>query len=253
MEISRIIPVDYDDAEHRYSLSGQRYLSATQVIEKFKNPFNPKEASEKFAAKNGATPEYWRQQWEAQKEAACDRGNMIHEANEIALHGRMIDTWDGKVHPVLGDMIAESDPWIERPDGVYIERKLWHHGYQVAGRADKIILLTDRETGIRYAHIDDYKTNKELKKTSYQFKGSGNYKMMKPPLGHVMDCNWFHYQLQLSLYMFMLEYQGFAPGKMKLTYYPHPSEENPSPRPEPHPVTYMKREVVNMLNFLRRA
>ncbi|MFZ8528507.1 hypothetical protein ACO1NJ_14385, partial [Staphylococcus aureus] len=69
--------------------------------------------------------------------------------------------------------VEDKDVWINRPDGVYPEAKLWHHGYKIAGRADKVILLTNRieekggapgsnmkwVTNLRYAHIEDYKTN----------------------------------------------------------------------------------------------
>lgn len=252
MEISKHIPPEYDHERHIYSLNGERYLSSTQVVEKFQNPFNAREIAERYAAKHGGTAEYWMQEWAENRDRSLVRGNTIHDANETALQGRMMDTFNGRQVAVHGDAILEEDPWFQRPDGVYTERMLWHHGYKIAGRADKIIIETEHLTPHRgfldvkqrVAHIEDYKTNKELKKESYRF-ASGNYKMMKPPLGHIMDCNWWHYQIQLSLYMFMLEYQGFKPGTMTVIHYPHDGAK------QRHPVTYLKREVILALNYLR--
>ena len=241
MTVEKDIPVDYNDAQHAYSYAGQRYISASQIVEKFTQPFNSLEVATRYAEKNGFTAEYWMDVWEKNKQDSLVRGNFIHDAQETSLHGRMIDIFGGKQVNVIGDSVVETDPWILRPDGVYTERKLWHHGYKIAGRSDKIILST--ENFVRYAHVEDYKSNKKLDKESYQFK-NGSYKMMKPPLGHLMDCNFNHYQLQLSLYMFMLEYQGFKPGTIRIIHIPHEGGR------QVHECQYLKREVVNIMRYL---
>lgn len=251
-------PVEYEDSQHRYSYGGHRYLSATQIVEKFCVPFDALAVATRYAQKNGFTAQYWMDQWEQKNLRSKERGNYIHAANELSLHGRMIDRWQGQTITVQGDSITDAVPWIQRPDGVYLERKVWHHGMRTAGRVDKIILYTDpNNRSRRYVDIQDYKTNERLEKVSYQFKGSGNYKMMLPPLGYIMDSNWWHYQLQLSLYMFMMEYQGFIPGEMAIIYYPHPTADDKGNLVDPprqiHPVTYMKKEVLSMLSYLRRA
>lgn len=250
MILTKDIPVDYDDAQHLYSTPQRKYVSASQLVEKFCQPFDAFTISIAYAAKHGGTPEYWRQQWKNKNDVSKVRGNLIHDANEENLHGRMMDMFQGKSLVVQGDRVEEVHPWIQRPDGVYTERKLWHHGYGIAGRADKIIILS---AGLdRYAHIEDYKTNAKLEMYSHRFKHNGQYKMMKPPLAHVMDCNWYHYCLQLSLYMLMLEYQGFLPGTMSIWHYPHATPDNPSPKRIKYDVPYMKKEVILMCNFINR-
>lgn len=250
-------PVDYDDSQHLYSMQGRKYTSASQLYELFKEPF-PEDAHIRYAEKHGGTPEYWKAKWAEKNQKSTHRGTIIHDANEVALTGMMIDRVHGQEYKVMGDVIRDEDPWYNRPDGVYLEKKLWHHGYRIAGRADKITLTTAQEqvgnawAHNRYAHVDDYKTNEKLERESYQFK-NGNYKMMKPPLGHLMDCNWIHYCLQLSTYMLMLEYQGFLPGKMRIKHYPHPTAEDPNPVPVWYDVPYLKKEVVLMCTYLNRS
>lgn len=240
--------VHYDDPTHTYSWGGVRYLSSSQIVERYCQPFDMKAVSESYAYKHGQTPEYWVEQWTKIKDDSLVRGNTIHDANDLALNARMIDVIDGEVVPVVGDYYDDAYPWFQRPDGVYTERMLWHHGYKIAGRSDKIRLRTVE--GVRYADVEDYKTNKSIDLESFKFY-NGKHKMMLAPLTYVMDCNIMHYTLQLSIYMFMLEYQGFTPGRLRIIHYPHPTDFDPSPKPVHYDLPYMKREVIAMLNHLR--
>jgi hypothetical protein len=254
--ITKDTPVDYDDSKHLYTGAGVKYTSASQVVEKFVNPFNSKEVAVRYADKHGMTPEYWMSRWDTKNEKSKIRGNQIHDSNEIILRAKMVDKFQDRTLIVHADGIEDRDPWIMRPDGIYTERKLWHHGYKIAGRADKIILTTQHtdnniHNSIRWAHIEDYKTNERLDFSSYRYS-NGNYKMMKPPIGHIMDCNVQHYYLQLSLYMLMLEYQGFTPGTMTIKHYPHPTADEPNPQPVSYPVPYLKADVLRMITYLNR-
>ena len=252
MLLTKDTEIDYNDAAHRYSIGGQRYTSASQLVEKFTNKFDGPAVAINYARKHGETPEYWLAKWANKNSASLERGNAIHDANETVLHARMIDVFNDQQIPVIGETTPESIPWINRPDGVYTERKLWHHGYKIAGRADKIILLTHSNNIYeRVANVEDYKTNEKLNFESYEFR-DGNHKMMLAPLTYIQDCNWFHYCLQLSTYMFMLEYQGFLPGTMHIIHYPHPTADNPNPQKQRHEVPYMKKEVLAMCNYINK-
>jgi len=72
----------------------------------------------------------------------------------------------------------------------------------ISGQADKVFIKTDEETGERYVYIDDYKTNKKIKKSNY-------FQKMLPPLSHLDDCHYNHYRMQISTYAWMLEQFGF--------------------------------------------
>ena len=37
---------------------------------------------------------------------------------------------------------------------------------------------------------------------------------MKPPVNHLMDCNYIHYELQISMYAWMLQQFGFVPRNL---------------------------------------
>jgi len=258
--LTKDTPVDYNDSAHLYSLGGIRYTSASQLVEKFTNEFDTDTIAENYARKHGMTAAYWKDKWATKNEKSKIRGNNIHDQQELILKSRQIDFYENRQMPVHDGMILETDPWISRPDGVYTEAKLWHHGYKIAGRSDKVILLTEYpiehanpyERVKRYAFIEDYKTNEKLAFESYQFR-DGRRKMMKPPIAHIQDCNWWHYCLQLSIYMLMLGYQGFLPGKMSITHFPHPTPDNPNPKPVKYDVPYLKKEAVSMASFNFRS
>ncbi len=53
-------------------------------------------------------------------------------------------------------------------------------------------------------HVVDYKTSKEIKTESYKHWKNG-HEMLLFPLGHLMNCNFTTYSLQLNIYMYLLK------------------------------------------------
>lgn len=107
-------------------------------------------------------------------------------------------------------------------------------GVRIAGQIDLAI------KDCKDLFIQDYKTNKELKFESYR-KPSGKYTMMKEPLSHLMDCNISHYQLQLSLYQYMVRriYPWLKPNHLTIIHVSNGTSLR-------HVVDYLERDVINM-------
>jgi hypothetical protein len=240
--------VDYDDPSHRYFLGNITYRSATQIVDKFIPPFDAQLRARGMVEKYGQTVEYWLKEWKQVNATSLVRGDKIHSDKEELAHNRGFTHFRNKDFRVYNRALFEAHvPYIKLPDGCYPELKLWRHDYKIAGRSDKLIF--DTIHGIRFAHIDDYKTNKKIEKESWQ-NIDGSYKMMLAPLGHLMDCNWVHYALQLSLYQFMLEYHGFSIGKRRIIHFPHPIEFLGTPAPVTYELPYLRKEVLAMLSHL---
>lgn len=53
--------------------------------------------------------------------------------------------------------------------------------------------------------IVTHNTNKKLEKESFYNKFTKSRTMMKFPMDNIMDCNFYHYSLQLSLYAYLLQ------------------------------------------------
>jgi hypothetical protein len=238
----------YNDEKHiYYNQDREIYDSPSKILRKYKQPFNTKEVAESYAKKHGETPEYWISKWKNKNETAIDRGHNIHNTKEVESNEAGIEKIGGAVRRVQNaDLITITD-LLQLPDGVYNEFNIWNHGRKIAGRPDKIVLETINSK--RYASIYDFKTNGSIDKISYQYK-NGNYKMLLGPVSHIMDSNWNHYSIQLSIYQWILEAAGFIPANRELIHIQHPVEfivGTIQPPDTPYPVPYMKSEVLNIL------
>lgn len=243
----RDTPVDYDDALHRYSHQEQTYLSATQILEHFKNKFDTKAESERMADLYGHTPQYWAAKWKGETDSSLVRGNKIHTREEEELYRKSFV----EMRPVnlTVQRVPEHVAYHDLPNAIYPEMKLWRHDCRIAGRSDKVILLGTKED--RVADVEDYKTNKRIRKFGYQ-RRDGSIQMLTSPLTHLMDCEEVHYGLQLSLYQFMLEYHGFYPGSRRIIHFPHPIEGLGTPKPMTYNLPYYRDEVIAMIKYLQK-
>lgn len=244
--------VIYRDHDHTYWCNGVRYTSATQALDKFKNHFDVEAQSTRYAEKAGATPEVWQERWDDIRVRSLVRGNKIHNEREELTLSRGVEVHAGRPLPVPNPALyGERTPLIYWPDGVYTEVILHSHRYRLAGRCDKLVLYT--ENGIRYGDIDDYKTNRIIRFNSYRDR-SGTAQMMRYPLEHLEDCNFIHYEIQVSEYFVMLEEMGIRAGAGRIIHFPHVPEMAPPgakpPVPKAYVVRYRKDDVHSMLQQL---
>jgi primase-polymerase (primpol)-like protein len=116
-------------------------------------------------------------------------------------------------------------------------------------------------------NIIDYKTNKEIKMESYVDWEGKSDKLMEP-VSTLDDCNYNHYALQLSVYMYIILKHNprLRPGKM---YIHHVTFEEESKDEYGYPVTkydsngdpvvkevipiaipYLQEEVIAIMHYL---
>ena len=132
-----------------------------------------------------------------------------------------------------------SDDLFTLEDGCYPELLVWgdFENICVPGQVDLAFLRS--EEGVRYVSVDDYKTNKKLgKKDSY-------YKF-HAPFEHLSDSKLVKYQLQQSMYCYLLELQGFEIEYLSITHY-----TNYDPETGKHyPFEYLREEVAEMIRLV---
>ena len=206
--------------------SNQRYLSVTQLLDKFKNKFDPHQQA--LTSINNVNSKYFgmkyedvRAQWDKAGEDARTRGTAFHKGKEDThvKQAMQIQANSGSFVANPAMIIPEEDSnvmtdYTELPNGVYSELILWDHRWKLAGIADKIIIDGD------FFDVEDYKTNKEIKTTSYYKRGEG-YQMMQFPLNHLMDCHLVHYELQLGIYAYMFsKLSGKKARKITILHHP---------------------------------
>lgn len=251
--------IDFDPIEHRYTHRGVPYISATQLVNLVKNKFNTKSEAIRMAEQHGHTPEYWLRRWDTKREQSADIGSRLHaRIEDIDLSRGIIKQGERMLRVLNPELITSTgtpDYWYW-PPGVYPELLLAHHGYRIAGRADRVILGVPRGNGTRVADIDDHKTNERIRERSW-VEPDGSRRMLQAPLDDLMDCELIHYQLQLSIYQFMLEEMGFVPGVRRILHYAplpygmgEPGERNKKPRIIETP--YLRDSVIKLIQYAQK-
>lgn len=237
--------IRYTDSDHKYSVSGKQYISATTLISKFKGITDWQDVAEKYAKKNGETAQFWLDKWNSKKDNACNIGSRFHKKKEDTLVAGFKEI-DSDTREPLTYSLEDLE------DGDYAEVILWLEEFSVAGQADRIIL---ESKGLkRYATVRDYKTNEKIDLESYKHPRTG-YKMMQGCLKHLQDCNYVHYQLQLSLYAYILEVNGFIPRELIIEHYPLRREDGEvdyEQEPVIYKLPYLRKEIIDMLKHYKK-
>ena len=174
------------------------------------------------------------QQWDDAGKEACRLGTLMHEAIELYYNGIDVDLSDTPEKR----MFQEFDKEIKK-QGYVPFRTEWYvfdEKEHICGAIDFVMYRPDDDT----YHIFDWKRSKQIKRT-------GN--RMKYCLGHLRDCNFMKYSLQLNVYKYILETNyGITVASMALVVL-HPNQQ----RHLVYNVLDLQEEVVNMLDHHRHV
>ena len=180
--------------------------------------------------------------WKKKADESCERGSAIHKNHETgSLNG--IDPELKYLGFNQKDFSLVTDNKIQLTGNhIYPEVLLSYEydGIWIAGQADKIISVNGEFT------ILDYKTNAKIDKTGFFDSAKHSTTKMKYPLDTLEDCNFEHYEMQLSTYAYMIEKMGGKIKDMYLIHYDHSGK-----------CTWLKCEylrdlVIKMLNEHKR-
>ena len=183
------------------------WTSVTSLIGKFKPKFDAKSQAKK-SSKNkkskwyGMTEKEILNAWEGESQRAINLGNFYHNQREADI--LELDTMQryGVEVPIVKPIIKENGvkvaPQQKLSDGIYPEHFVYLKSSNLCGQADLVEIVNG------YININDYKTNKEIKEKGYtNWEGITN--KMYNPVSHLDDCNLNHYNLQLSIYAYIIK------------------------------------------------
>lgn len=266
--------VQFTSHDHKYvSLDKENpidWTSVTTFVGKFKQPFDKIGIAEKCSKARkgkwyGLTPEKIIEIWETESKRATDLGTWYHNQREKDLLSCKTIRREGIDLPII--QIAEQNnikiagEQILKP-GIYPEHLIYLKSAGVCGQADRVEVIGDR------IKLYDYKTNKEIKLEGFT-NWEGITKMMLGPCSHLPDCNFNHYALQLSTYMYMmLKHNHYLnPGELQIEHIvfetlSNDEYGNPIPLLDsagepivkeivPYELPYLKTEVINMIKYLQ--
>lgn len=190
------------DENHTYiNDDGEVYTSVTTLIKKYEPEKNWAEIAAKYAKKVKKPVEEVQAAWKEEGRKAIEKGTAFHNKMECLYNDTGIWTIEGEKCEVCPSPIIDGIKHariLKLEKGVYPELLVYSHKYKVAGQADLVEVVKNK------INIKDYKTSKEIKKESYKHWKNG-YEMMKFPLNNLMNSNFWHYSVQLNLYMYMLK------------------------------------------------
>lgn len=180
---------------HIYTLTTEpelEFTSVTDFVSRFFEKFDAKKIANNLVATH---PKYRDQSAEsliAEWKDRASHGIKIHEEIENCIRSEIQPT---EQKAIIGFR------WLQRylmkfdfelfPEVIVYSKEL-----RLAGTID--LLAKDNSTGLY--HILDWKTSKSIETSSYNGKLG-----IKPATENLLDCNFTHYSLQLSLYRYLLE------------------------------------------------
>lgn len=247
------------------------WLSVTSFIGMFKPKFDAKGQAKK-SAKNkrskwyGMTEKEILTAWDNETKRAIKLGNFYHNQREADMLDFDTIERDGTEIPIVKPLVNDDGiklaPEQKVEDGIYPEHLVYLKSAGICGQADLVEIVNG------YINIYDYKTNKEIKEKGFTNWEGITSKMYKP-VSHLDDCNINHYNLQLSIYMYIILKHNpkLKPGKLVIQHVSFKKEgENAHGYPitkyddqgEPiineikiYDLPYMKEEVRSLIMWLK--
>lgn len=214
--------VTFKETGHLYeSIPAISWTSVTKVVHEFTEPFDDRKQALKSSQNvnskwYGIKPEDIIYLWDTERNRSTDAGSWWHakaETKAIKLgqkkhRGKILKVYSS---PFVGGIKVARDQVLT--NGVYPEHLIFNEQIGVCGQSD-LVFVCD---GI--VDVSDYKTNKVMDFSSY-VNWKGESKMMLNPIGNLEDCNFYHYALQLSIYMklILIKNPNLKPGKLELIH-----------------------------------
>lgn len=276
-------PVCFNDKEHVYwnENDNGKYISVTTLIGRYENEFDKEFWSAYKALESLLSKDAWKLEkkslldtkvfnkeiltvygisendfnkaqqkilddWAEANRIACERGTQIHADLEKSFYkaGANVSL---KKFGIGGKFECKKDYTdLDLPYGVYPEYLIYRESadkqLRLAGQIDLLI-----KNGNKII-IGDHKTNGKIDlKSAYNSKTKSTVKM-KYPLNHLDDCNFVHYQLQLSTYAWMLQKLNpdFEIERLFLNHYDHDGNNTI------YECEYLKKDVERMLAHYKK-
>lgn len=247
------------------------WLSVTAFISMFKPKFDGK-AQAKKSSKNkrskwyGMSEKEILQAWDNETQRAIKLGNFYHNQREKDILDFKTIEREGTVIPIIRPIVDKTtgvkiSPNQKLINGLYPEHLVYLKSAKLCGQADLVEIVNNT------INITDYKTNKEIRDKGFT-NWEGITSKMFNPVSNLDDCNLNHYNLQLSIYAYIIKKHNpkLKIGKLIIQHvkfkqlgldkngYPINEHINGEPVLEKikmYELPYLKQEVISIVNWLK--
>jgi ATP-dependent exoDNAse (exonuclease V) beta subunit len=247
-----------------------KWVSVTKLVSNFKEPFDAEGVAAKVSKNKkskwyGKTAKEIQAAWKEESERAMELGTFYHNQREADLCSLASIEKEGVTLPIYTPI--EKDGVKHAPDqklspGIYPEHMVYLKSAGICGQSDLVEVVGDK------VNIIDYKSNKKIETESF-VNWEGLSKKMLFPVNHLDDCNYYHYALQLSIYMYIILKHNpkLKPGNIYIHHvtfeqesenefgypiYAKDQEGNPIVKEvTPMEVPYLKDEVIVIIQHIK--
>jgi hypothetical protein len=265
----------FNAEEHSYkSIDGSEginWTSVTTLISSLKKPFDAKSVAARVSKNKrskwyGITQKTILEIWQNESDRAIGLGTFYHNQRESDLCSLASIEREGVTVPVISPSGEHNGirhaPLQKLDPGVYPEHMVYLKSTGICGQSDLVEVVNGK------VNIIDYKTNKEIKTEAFT-NWEGITEKMLDPISHLDDCNFNHYALQLSIYMYIILKHNpkLKPGRIFIHHitfeqegedkYGYPitakdSDGNPIVKEViPMAVPYLVDEVISILHYIK--
>lgn len=185
-------------------------------------------------------------EWDIKNKEACEFGTKVHLELENMLYDKpkelikKIGLFDAeKLY------VKKSNEFLNTESGIFPELLISYHCpdklLKIAGQPYLVIKNGNK------IKIWDRKTNSELKTKAFYDKNTKRQKTMLYPINNIPDHTLSHYQLQLSLYGFMLRKwnPNYEIEELKIVHFQHDGKQ------KEYILEYLEKDIERMLAFYR--
>ena len=186
--------ISLEENTHTYTLcnSSIQFTSVTEFINQFFQPFDENKIAEKLTKMRKyehLSIQDILNDWEGRR----NRGTIIHQEIEKYLNKNLEE------HSQLDEKSQQAIEFLKKKcinknNLLFSEVKIYSEKLKLAGTIDLMIYNKQKNR----IYIIDWKTNEKIKKHGYN-------KGILPPANLIDDCSFNRYELQLSIYQYILE------------------------------------------------
>lgn len=176
--------------KHHYFLDGDKRLTGvTEFISRYKEEFNKEKKSKDYALKYDLVQADVLAGWKEKNDISLEQGHDTHDILENYVNYGLLPGETEVKWPKQVQALRFIKDYFQSGRLIPVEAEMIVYNDKIASQIDNISRSPKGEH-----FIFDYKTNEKIEMFSYRDR------RMKHPFGKYMDCNFYHYSLQVGIY-----------------------------------------------------